>query len=171
METADPNQPPTGTEILRRLHAMQAALLDDTLPRNFREAEVNSTYRRGQGLALMGMACLVVQRAKEGMRWAQATTLALDELARVMSQSTSPSVRDSVLRLCSIYDRNPDGTVEGDELVSALMRDEQGFNAFIALCQLANEMASLVVQFDPSLATKSDLLLREALEFEREDVE
>jgi len=166
METIDPNQPPTGPEMLRRLNAMQTAMLDDTLPKSLREVEITSTYRRGQGFALIGAASLVVQRAKQGMTRAGARTLPLDELSTVMSQSTSPGVRESVLRLCSIYDKNPEGTDKGDELVNTLVRTGQGFDAFIALCELANEMAALVVQFDLSLTKKADLLRREALEFE-----
>lgn len=166
MEPLDPNEPPTGAELMRRLNAMQAALMDETLPRELRHNEVLETYSRGQGLAIIGMASLVALRAGTGLRLAPATTIPLPELGKLLPESTVPAVRAGVLTLCWMYDKHPNGTYESDMLTNELTESGHGLDAFVALCYLSIAMADLVVKLDPQLATRSDLLRREALEFE-----
>ncbi|MER6972739.1 hypothetical protein ACFVDI_04915 [Nocardioides sp. NPDC057767] len=166
MEITDPDQPPNGAEVMRRLIALQTSATDSTLPRRLREAEVIETYDRCQGYAIMGMASLVARRAKMAIHHAKAEKLPLDELRRSLPSQTPVEVIEPVLNLCWIYNMAPEGTAECGNIINALTTSGRGFNAFVALCHLANETASMLVQFDPTLLTKVDLLRREALEFE-----
>lgn len=151
---------------MRQLQAMQAMAMDLTLPRRDREGELVSTYQRGQGFRDCRYGrdywyprgpcrperrtCWIFTRSlEEGLASRHIAGRATWSPAALLASTPGARRKDEV-----------------DALVDRLCSSGNGFETFVALCALANDMAERVVGSDPALRSKADLLRQEGLAFE-----
>lgn len=170
METPDAEQQADATEVIRRINAMQTAMLDSTFPREMREGEVTGMWNDFGPLALLGAGQIAANRATLALRAAESfggTSLPMKELRKMVPSTVPAPVREAAIDIVVLMRRPVLNWDEMDRRRDVIIDSPQPIDGFVALLALAHGLGTLLVEFSSEYDSVADVVRGEALQNEQ----